>query len=64
MALYDIDGVGVLCEWWLDLDEPPWQPNNRRRCMHYLLLGLVLPPKIRMPEVAHAIAVFLVKNMP
>ena len=50
-----MDGIGVLCEWCLVLDEPPWRPNNRRCCMHYLLLG---------PEAAHAIAVYLVHNMP
>ena len=62
--LYDSDGIGVLCEWCLVLDEPPWRPNNRKRCMQYFHLGRVLPPKIRTPVIAHAIAVFLAKNMP
>ena len=62
--LYTMDGIGVMCGWCYYLEEPAWRPNNRKRFMQYLLLGRVLPPKIRMPEVAHAMAVFLAKNMP
>ena len=44
LPLTDVDAVGdVLCDWCLDLEEPPWWPNNRQRCAMWLGEGKVRP---------------------
>ena len=37
--LTDIDGIGVLCDFCFELEEPPWRPNNRQRCEQYMVFG-------------------------
>ena len=37
-------GGCVKCVWCLDLDEPPWSPNNHERCA--ASLELELPPEV------------------
>ena len=62
--LTDIDGIGVLCDFCFELEEPPWRPNNRQRCEQYMVFGRVLPLHVRIPEVARILALFLASNEP
>ena len=62
--LIDIDAIGLLCEFCDELDEPPWQPNNRQRYEQHMLLGCVLPPAVRIVEVARMLALCLAPNTP
>ena len=57
--LIDIDGEGPFCLRCTDLDEPPWQPNNRRRCARWLSLAV---PKAFGRDVVAIVAKFLAAN--
>ena len=71
LPLTDVDAVGgVLCDWCLELEEPPWWPNNRQRCAQWLCVGKVLPIRFlgkRSPDedlLIKTIADFLAVNDP
>ena len=57
--LVDIDGEGPFCLRCTDLDEPPWQPNNRRRCARWLPLAV---SKAFGGDVVAIVAKFLAAN--
>ena len=62
--LFDVDGIGPICDVCIHLDEPPWRPNNRQRWEQHLLVGKVLPPSVRLPEIARILALCLAANTP
>ena len=62
-GLWDVDGVGVLCDNCSEMSEPPWRPNNRDRCAYHLTL--CLPHALRGDEVLlKAVADFIADNVP
>jgi hypothetical protein len=61
-GLWDIDGVGLLCDDCIQLSEPPWKPNNRDRTARRLSLSM--PVAMRSDEVLSAIAEFVADNVP
>jgi len=59
IPLWDVDGVGLLCDVCMQLEEPPWWPNNRQRCALQLResIGRLLPL-----SAVKKVADFLVSN--
>ena len=66
IALCDVDGYGgPICERCLELDEPPWWPNNRQREALCLQRARLLPELLRVRHaIAMNIATFLAENDP
>ena len=64
--LWDVDGVGLLCDRCLELEEPPWYPNNRQRCSVYLdhMLFRYIYPDTAVPEVSKLVADHIASNEP
>ena len=65
--LTNVLGVGLKCNRCLDLEEPPWWPNNRQRCATTLHNMRLLPALLRNSldeEFSVLMAAYLVKNLP
>ena len=63
VPLEDHDGSGLICPTCLLLDEPPWWPNNRRRCALALERGRILPMCVlSVGGMAKRVADFVVEN--
>ena len=64
LALWDVDGVGYLCDKCnFVLKEPPWYPNARQRCAQSL--EHVMPQSLRgKAEVLVIMSAFVVYNEP
>ena len=59
MALYDYDcncmeGGRLLCGRCLDLEEPPWWPNNRQQCAESLEFALPSEVKKKIADLLAA----------
>ena len=63
LSLTNIDGVGYLCDACYELEEPPWMPNARQRCV--LSLHNIMPQSLRGNYTVLAnLAKFVVFNDP
>ena len=62
--LWDIDCLGGLCGRCIELEEPPWWPNNRQCCAMWLVGMRLLPYRINSEGVAVDPAKFLAENVP
>ena len=63
LPLWNVDGVGYLCDHCLALDEPPWQPNARQRCAQ--ALRWIMPANLRGNAAVLAVmSTFMVWNDP
>ena len=64
LPLWDVDGVGYLCDnCGFVLEEPPWYPNARQRCAQSL--EHVMPQSLRgNAEVLKIMSAFVVDNEP
>ena len=64
--LTDVDGVGTMCDRCLELEEPPWWPNNRQRYATYLQEFRLLPRALLRLEATIIIklASFVTENTP
>ena len=63
LPLWDIDGLGYLCDNCFALEEPPWQPNARQRCAQ--ALQWIMPENLKGSSVILAtISTFIAQNDP
>ena len=65
--LTNVLGVGLKCNRCLDLEEPPWWPNNRQRCAMTLRNMRLLPALLRNSvneEFSVLMAAYLAENLP
>ena len=64
--LTDVDGVGTMCDRCLELEEPPWWPNNRQRYATYLQEFRLLPRALlRLGDtIIIELASFVAENTP
>ena len=64
--LWDTDWSGLLCGWCLELEEPPWWPNNRQRYARYLQEFRLLPRALLDGEetIVIELASFVAENTP